>query len=82
MGFCETLALVSADLGPEDFCALRRLAAICLGVAIGDEEPGVGAGACAPTLRFPSALTHSGFVSAIECAGRACGVRGAGVVKR
>src|SRR5579884_1136681 len=32
--FWETLALVSADLGPVDFCALRRLAAICLAVAI------------------------------------------------
>src|SRR5579875_612231 len=33
--FSETLALVSADLGPQDSCALRRLAAICLAVAIG-----------------------------------------------
>src|SRR5579884_1104179 len=32
--FSETLALVSADLGPQDSCALRRLAAICLAVAI------------------------------------------------
>src|SRR5579884_720818 len=32
--FCETLAFISGDLGPQDFCALRRLAAICLAVAI------------------------------------------------
>src|SRR5579875_3617478 len=32
--FCETLAFISGDFGPQDFCALRRLAAICLAVAI------------------------------------------------
>src|SRR5579875_1329548 len=38
VGFCETLALVSTDFGPVDFCALRRLAAICFGVAIGGSQ--------------------------------------------